>query len=90
MRFLSILRDQRIAKRGQVSLRDMKFANRIKSETLSLLGAILEDKDRVLIEISSSAVPYFLDILDDPAFDIYDYKQVAEDKYEFSNRKLII
>lgn len=71
-------------------MRDMKFANKIKSETLSLLGAILEDKDKVLIEISSSAVPYFLDILDDPAFDVYEYNQVAVDKYEFSNRRLII
>lgn len=68
----------------------MQASNRIKAETLTQLNALLSDNDKVMLEITDDAVPYFLDILDDPAFEVYRYQQVDEYHYIFQNRTLII
>lgn len=90
MRFTEILRGRRIARKGAMTLSDIKAASKIKSEALTKLSALLSENDKVMIEISESAVPYFLDILDDPAFSIYRYQQVDQYHYIFSNKTLII
>lgn len=90
MRFIEILKGRNVAKKGRTSLEDMKYANKVKVTTLSLLSAVLSDKDAVEIELPTNAVPYFLDLLDDPAFAVYQYTQVSEDKYIFSNRSVRI
>lgn len=90
MRFIEILRGRNVAKKGQTSLEDMKFANKVKVMTLNLLSAVLSDKDAVEIELPKNAVPCFLDLLDDPAFEVYQYTQVSEDKYIFRNRSVRI
>lgn len=90
MRFTEILKGRNIAKKGVVSMKDMKMSNKIKAETLTQLNAILGDNDKVMLEISEDAVPFFLDILDDPAFDIYIFQQVDEYHYIFQNKTLII
>ena len=90
MRFIEILKGRSIAKKGVISMADMKMSNKIKAETLQQLGAILSENDKVMLEISDTAVPYFLDILDDPAFGVYRYQQVDEYHYIFTNRELYI
>lgn len=90
MKFAEILRGRRIAKKGAMTTADLKASNKVKSEALTKLNALLSENDKVMIEISENAAPYFLDILDDPAFSIYRFQQVDEYHYIFSNRTLII
>ena len=90
MKFAEILRGRRVARKGAVTTADRKASNKVKSEALTKLNALLSENDKVMIEISDNAVPYFLDILDDPAFSIYRFQQVDEYYYIFSNRTLII
>lgn len=90
MRFMKVLRERRVARKGQVSLRDMKVSNKIKVETLKQLNALLSVNDRVMFEISDEAVPYFLDILDDPVFEVYSFSQVDEYHYIFQNKRLFV
>lgn len=90
MKFAEILRGRRVARKGAVTTADRKASNKVKSEALTKLNALLSENDKVMIEISDNAVPYFLDILDDPAFSIYRFQQVDEYHYIFSNRTLII
>lgn len=90
MKFAEILRGRRVAKKGAVTTADRKASNKVKSEALTKLNALLSENDKVMIEISDNAVPYFLDILDDPAFSIYRFQQVDEYHYIFSNRTLIV
>lgn len=90
MKFAEILRGRRVAKKGAMTTADRKASNKVKSEALTKLNALLSENDKVMIELSDDAVPYFLDILDDPAFSIYRFQQVDEYHYIFSNRTLII
>ena len=89
MRFTEILKGRNIAKKGVVSMKDMKMSNKIKAETLTQLNAILGDNDKVMLEISEDAVPFFLDILDDPAFDIYIFQQMVVKKTQSARIKEI-
>lgn len=88
MRFTKILKARRTAKKGQVSMKDLREFSRTKAELMDLLSSVLSNNDSVLIEIDDKAVPYFLDILDDPIFNIYEYRQVSQDKYIFVNKTL--
>ena len=90
MRFIEILKGRSIAKKGVVSMADMRMSNKLKAETLAQLNALLSDNDKVMLELSDTASQYFLDILDDPAFDIYRYQQVDATHYIFQNRALYI
>lgn len=90
MRFIQVLRDRKIAKSGQTSIQDMRMESKIKAETLKQLSALLSENDRVMIELYDNTVPYFLNILDNPAFSVYKYRQIDERHYEFSNRDLLV
>lgn len=90
MRWLRIIKGRRIAKKGQTSMKDLKLLNNIRVVTVNLLSAVLSDMDAVMIEVSAEAVPFFMDVLDDPAFSAYTYMQLADDKYIFRNRTIIL
>lgn len=90
LKFIEILRGRRVAKKGVMTNADRKTINRVKSDALTKLSALLSENDKVMIELSDAAVPYFLDILDDPAFSVYRFQQYDEYHYIFSNRTLII
>lgn len=90
MRFIQVLKDRKLANSVKSTIQDMRIESKIKAETLRQLSAILEENDKVMIELNDNAVPYFLNLLDNPAFGRYIAKQVDEYHYEFSNRDLLI
>lgn len=90
MRALDILSSRQESKRYQNSMPDVKIRNKMKVELLALLGSVLEENDKVLIEINPKYLPDFIEVLDDPSLAIYRSVQVEQDKFEFSNKELII
>lgn len=90
MRALQILSTRRKSRKIQNSMSDVKTRNRMKSELIKLLNSVLEDNDKVLIEVEQRYLTDFIEILDDPSMLVYNSIQVAPDKYEFANRELVL
>lgn len=90
MRALQILSTRRKSRKIQNSMSDVKTRNRMKSELVKLLNSVLEDNDKVLIEVEQRYLTDFIEILDDPSMLVYNSIQVAPDKYEFANRELVL
>lgn len=90
MRALQILSARRKSKRFQNSMSDVKTRNRMKSELIKLLNSVLEDNDRVLIEVEQCYLTDFIEILDDPSMMVFNSVQIAPDKFEFANRELVL
>lgn len=90
MRAMQILSTRRKSRKIQNSMSDVKTRNRMKSELIKLLNSVLEDNDKVLIEVEQRYLTDFIEILDDPSMLVYNSIQVAPDKYEFANRELVL
>lgn len=89
---LDVLRSNTLKKdkRNKRALISKQLEYRLEKELERKLDDCLLNNDRVLIEVNKKVLGEFLNILDGRVSSIYDYEQVDNNKFIFSNKEITI
>lgn len=80
-------RKKRAARKQNNGLREKRRANAVKTELYEKLK-ILEEVDRVEIEVAENVASVFMDILMNDVEFLYEYEQVDNTHFIFSNKEV--
>lgn len=91
LRSLQVLRQRRENKHNEQKLKQKKTELALKAELLHRLEVQFVSNDAVEIEVVNPMVlPDFISVLEDPSISgIYDYEQVAEDRFVFKQKTFL-
>lgn len=82
------MKDKWRARGQKKEVQSRKLEHRLVVELEDKLAEYLEDNERVLFEISMSALSEFMNILNDKLLVMYDYEQVDRNKFVFYNKEI--
>lgn len=85
LRVFEIMREEREAKKNRGELRSKQVENSIRLELLDKLKEYLKDNDSVEIEVAHDALGEFVNILSDEVLAKYNYVQISDSVFSFSD-----
>lgn len=85
---MDLLKQRRLERQSKNKYVSKRVESEILIELKEKLAEFLRENDSVMIEVTPRYVGEFLNILNESLLAIYDYEQVDETKFIFSNREI--
>lgn len=85
---MDLLKQRRLERQSKNKYISKRVESEILIELKEKLAEFLRENDSVMIEVTPRYVGEFLNILNESLLAIYDYEQVDETKFIFSNREI--